>query len=145
MIVVKAKKLIPFDGKTRTFHLAIPIRTKTGLNVREHWAVRFNRVKRERKATRWFWKVHDMWVLDGYLGPLVITMVRVSPSHTPANMDNVVGGLKGVRDQIASQLGRDDSDRGIEWRYDQRKGPWGVDVTIRAPGKLEPSTGGLVG
>lgn len=142
MIVVKGQKISDqeFDGETRTFHLWIPIRTKTGLNSREHWAVRMKRVQRERKATRWFWKTHDMWVLEGYRGPLVVTMTRASPSTRPADMDNVVGGLKGVRDQIASQLGRDDGDRMITWVYDTRKGAWGVDVFIEVPGGAADAT-----
>ena len=141
-IVIKGQKISDqeFDGPTRTFRLWIPLRTKTGLNSREHWAVRAKRVQRERKATRWFWKTHDMWVLEGYRGPLVVTMTRASPSTRPADMDNVVGGLKGVRDQIASQLGRDDGDRMITWVYDTRKGAWGVDVFIEVPGGAADAT-----
>lgn len=135
MIVVHGHKISDqeFSGKTRTFHLWIPIRTKTGLNSREHWAVRAKRVQRERKATRWFWKTHDMWMLEGYKGPLFVTLIRCSPSSRPADMDNVVGGLKAVRDQIASQLGRDDGDRSITWVYNQRRGVWGIDVFIEVP------------
>lgn len=134
-IVIKGQKISDqeFDGETRTFHLWIPIRTKTGLNSREHWAVRAKRVQRERKATRWFWKIHDMWMLEGYRGPIIVTLVRVSPATRQPDGDNAVGGLKGVRDQIASQLGRDDGDRTITWVYDTRKGAWGIDVFIEVP------------
>lgn len=110
----------------KAFTVAIPIRTRTGLNAREHWAMRSQRVRRERQATRLFWLKASP---PRFYLPLVVTLIRVSPGNG-ADLDNVVGGLKGVRDQIAEQLGFDDGDRGITWRYDQRKGPWGVVVAL---------------
>ena len=108
------------------FTIPIPIRTTTGLNFREHFAVRSKRVKRERQATRWFWLKAKP---PQFILPLRITLIRVSPGNG-TDLDNVVGGLKGVRDQIAEQLGFDDGDDRITWRYGQLKGPWGVTVTI---------------
>lgn len=108
------------------FTIPIPIRTSTGLNYREHYAVRSLRVKRERKATRWFWMKAKP---PHFILPLRITLIRVSPGNG-TDLDNVVGGLKAVRDQIADQLGFDDGDPRITWRYGQLKGPWGVTVTI---------------
>lgn len=131
MIVLSRRPGPPFDGPTRTFKIWMPIRTKTGLNLREHPMARSRRVKRERQATRWFWKTHHMFVLEGYLGPLVISMTRVSPGNPDS--DQVVGALKSVRDQLCSQIGRDDRDETIEWRYDKRKGDWGVEVLIQVP------------
>lgn len=110
------------------FTIPIPIKTKTGLNAREHWHVRAKRTLRERQATRLFWLKAKPPV---FFLPLRITLIRVSPGNG-ADLDNVVGGLKGVRDQIADQLGFDDGDSRISWRYDQRKGPWGVTVHIES-------------
>lgn len=124
---------IQFDGASRTFTIWAPFRTKTGLNAREHWAIKAKRVKRERQATRFFWKTHRMSVLEGFTGPLRITLERHSPSSRPADLDNVVGGLKAVRDQLCEQIGRDDGDPTILWRYTQQKGPWGVKILLEVP------------
>jgi hypothetical protein len=114
------------DALKGAFTIPIPIRTTTGLNFRESWFVRSKRVKRERKATRWFWIKAKP---PPFILPLRITLIRISPGNK-ADLDNVVGGLKGVRDQVAEQLGFDDGDPRISWRYGQLKGPWGVTVTI---------------
>lgn len=117
--------------KPCAFTIPIPIRTTTGLNSREHWHVKAKRVQRERQATRWFWMKAKP--PPAFFLPLRITLIRVSPGNK-ADLDNVVGGLKGVRDQIAEQLGFDDGDDRITWRYDQKKGPWGVIVAIEEVG-----------
>jgi hypothetical protein len=122
-----------FDGASRRFEVWMPIRTTTGLNQREHWAVRSKRVKRERQATRWFWKTHDMHPLEGYKGPMTIRLTRVSPSTRQPDLDNVVGGCKGIRDELAALMGRDDGDRTITWEYSSEKGEWGVSVIIEVP------------
>lgn len=124
-----------FDGASRTFTIWMPIRTKTGLNSREHWHVRATRVKRERKAARWFWKTHDMFPLEGFKGRMLITLVRQSPSTRLPDLDNVVGGCKGIRDELCALIGRDDSDPNITWRYLAEKGEWGVRVLIEVPDK----------
>ena len=42
---------------------------------------------------------------------------------TPLDRDNLVGGFKPLRDEIARVLGRDDAEhRGIEWEYRQQPG-----------------------
>lgn len=124
---------IQFDGSNRTFTLWMPIRTGTGLNQREFWAAKATRVRRERQATRWFWKIHHMFPLEGFRGPMRITLERHSPSTRKADLDNVVGGLKGVRDELCAIIGRDDGDETILWRYTQWKGPWGVKILIEVP------------
>ena len=135
MIVIRGQKIsdFTFDGASRCFRIWMPIRTKTGLNSREHWAVRANRVRRERQATRWFWKTHDMHLFDGYKGPVTVSLTRVSPSARQPDLDNVVGGLKACRDELAALMGRDDGDRTITWEYDSRNGDWGVEVVIEVP------------
>ena len=42
---------------------------------------------------------------------------------TPLDRDNLVGGFKPLRDEIARVLGRDDAEhRGITWEYEQSPG-----------------------
>lgn len=116
--------------------LAIPIRTTTGLNAREHWAARARRVKRERAATlralltfvRWYHKTDLLRVLAG-AGVASVHLERVSPRE--ADSDNVVGGLKAIRDEVAAWLGIDDGDPRVVWSYSQSRGPFAVRVTIR--------------
>lgn len=122
------------DALKGALHVVIPIRTTTGLNSRENPFVRSKRVKRERQATRFFWHKAFGNTKPPFPPPYVVTLIRVSPG-TLADSDGVVGGLKGVRDQVAEQLGLDDGPRSpIVWRYDWRKGPWGVIVFLQPKG-----------
>lgn len=44
-------------------------------------------------------------------------------SKTPLDYDNLVGGLKPLRDEIARTLGIDDAESGgVKWEYAQEKG-----------------------
>ncbi len=63
--------------------------------------------------------------------PLVVTMTRVAPS-SGLDSDNMVGSMKHVRDAIAGVLGIDDKDPRVEWRVNQRKGPWSVEIHVVA-------------
>jgi hypothetical protein len=64
--------------------------------------------------------------------PVVVTLVRHGPRLL--DTDNLPGGLKGIRDQIALLLGVTDgpTDKRVSWRYDQARGPYGVGVRIEA-------------
>lgn len=45
--------------------------------------------------------------------------------QTELDRDNLVGGCKPLRDEIAKLIGRDDAERfGIEWQYEQAKTPF---------------------
>lgn len=103
--------------------LAIPLRVSS-LNAREHWAARARRVKRERGIVRLCWYSTDGAGVRALASsrPLRVTLVRVG--RRAADMDNVVGGCKGPRDEIASLIGVDDKDGtdGVTWHYEQRVG-----------------------
>lgn len=103
--------------------IVIPIRTVSGLNVREHWRARSRRVKAERDATAWLLRPVAKPPL-----PCLVTITRVAPS-AGLDDDNLPGALKGVRDQIAMWFGVDDRERAIvRYRCAQRRGPWAVEV-----------------
>jgi hypothetical protein len=69
--------------------------------------------------------------LDGHASPKKRSGNRVAPSRHVARIsivaytarmldrDNLIAGLKGLRDSIASWLGIDDSDEIICWEYGQ--------------------------
>lgn len=49
----------------------------------------------------------------------------------PLDRDNLVGGLKPLRDAIARTLGHDDSDEVIEWEYHQLKTSGAPGTAVR--------------
>ena len=106
----------------------ISIRLGTGLNEREHWRTRALRVRRERIAAARSIP-HGLPTIDRHQAPFVVELTRVSPKL--ADLDNVAGGLKAVRDEIARALGVDDGDRKrVRWLYRQAQGSFGVLVAI---------------
>jgi hypothetical protein len=101
------------------------LRTKGGMNSREHWRQRAKRVKAERLAV-WAHQALDRPAL-----PLRVTLTRVAPSNG-LDDDNLASALKSVRDQIAAWLGVDDKRRDIvRYEYEQRRGPWAVEISWR--------------
>lgn len=108
-----------------------PLRTRTGLNVREHWAARAKRVKRERTAGQFAAKSAvagaDPWWTEGRR--YVVTLTRVGPRT--CDDDNLLGALKGFRDGVADALQVDDGNtKAVRWAYQQERGPWGVRVRL---------------
>jgi len=102
----------------------LPLRLSSTPNLREHWATRARRVRRERAAALAVPK-HPL--------PCVVTLTRHGPRLL--DDDNVVGAFKALRDGIADRLGVDDADTRVAWRYEQAVRPeHGVTVT------LEPAT-----
>ncbi len=130
------------DGASpATWRGVIPIRTVSGLNVREHWAKRSRRVKAERFAT--FVELHRIARVIPRL-PVVVTLVRRATRLL--DTDNLPGSMKAVRDQIAEFFGVTDgpAETRIRWVYGQEKGPAAVLVTIERmpmPSDLSPANG----
>jgi hypothetical protein len=108
--------------------LLVPLRTVPGLNAREHFRVRSKRVKKEREAVA--------WILRSAARPQIpcsVILTRVAPS-AGVDDDNLVGALKGVRDEIARWLGVDDRNRQqVRYRYAQTRGEWGVRIEFGPP------------
>ena len=102
----------------------VPIRTVSGLNVREHWRVRSKRVKAERSAVAW-----AMSCTDPMAVPCVVTLTREGKGQLDS--DNLQGSQKAVRDAVADWLGVNDADPRIEWRYAQvRAKDYAVLITV---------------
>lgn len=103
-----------------TCHL--PIKTVSEANRRDHWAVKAKRAKSQR---------HTAAMLVPRFGlPCVVTLVRIGPKAL--DTDNLAGALKAVRDGVADRLGVQDNDPRVTWKYDQKRGPYGVEITLEA-------------
>jgi hypothetical protein len=103
--------------------VSIPLKTGTGQNLREHWRARDRRVKNER------WETHIALVGRPKPAlPCTVLLRRVAPSNGLDRHDNLPGSVKAVVDQIAAWLTIDDRDPRVTWAYDQRRGPWGVEI-----------------
>lgn len=114
------------DPSVRSLTVAFPLRLGLGLNSREHWRKRAERVKRERAATREAFLLRPLpaW-------PVVITITRVGRRR--CDSDTIPGAAKAVRDEIAAMYGVDDGDERYEWKYEQRQaGEYMVVVEIEA-------------
>jgi len=108
--------------------ILIPLRTSSGLNMREHWTAKARRVKRERTIVG--------LALMGKKKPAIpcsVLLTRVAPSNG-LDDDNLVSGLKAVRDEVAAWIGVDDKLSSlVRYRYAQKRGPWGVEITFGPP------------
>lgn len=111
--------------------VVIPLRTRSTLNQREHWAKRARRTKRERGVVGLMLRAElgrVVW-LDDDGGAVVVQLKRIAPRKL--DDDNLRGALKAVRDEVAAFLGVDDGDARVEWAYDQARGAaheYGVEI-----------------
>ena len=102
----------------------VPLRLPSVMNCREHWAAKARRIKKHRR---------DAWLAMKSLGspppaPLTITITRIGTKSL--DTDNLAASAKGIRDGIADWLDIDDGDERLDWRYEQRRGPYSVEVQI---------------
>lgn len=99
-----------------------------GPNAREHFHAKAKRVRKEREAAA--------SALAGKPKPPLpcsVLLTRCAPSNG-LDDDNLVGSLKGVRDQVADWLGVNDRDRmRVRYRYAQTRAPWGVRIEFGGP------------
>lgn len=101
--------------------IVLPIRTVSGLNVREHWAKRAKRVKNERLMAYLMMPKVEV--------PCTILLTRCGPRKM--DDDNLRGACKAVRDGISEKLGIDDGSDAVRWEYAQEKSKvYGVRVEV---------------
>lgn len=103
----------------------IQTRTAPGQNAREHWRAARKRIKAEKWATHIALVGKERPAL-----PCTFLLRRVAPSVGLDAHDNLPGALKHVVDQVAEWMKVDDADPRIWWRYDQKRGPWAVEVEV---------------
>ena len=99
----------------------LPIRTWSEANLREHWAQRARRARKQRLAARLLVRAADnMEDASSSSTQITIILTRIAPRRLDS--DNLASSLKAVRDGVADALGIDDGSERIDWRYAQRKG-----------------------
>lgn len=109
--------------------IELPIRTQSEANMREHHMARARRRKWQRNLIALAVRPRLAGMLDPL--PCVVTMTRVAPRAL--DDDNLQTSFKAIRDEIAAQLGCDDRDPRVTWRYAQRrgaKGSYSVELVI---------------
>ncbi|GAB4240845.1 MAG: hypothetical protein OHK0028_19100 [Deltaproteobacteria bacterium] len=115
----------------------LPVRTWSEANQRGHWGKRARRAKRQREAARLLVRAARLALPAS--GPVVITLTRIAPRALDS--DNLVSGLKAVRDGVADALRVDDGSSRIEWRYAQAKGKPGEYAVRVEIHEMEPVGG----
>lgn len=86
------------------------------MNVREHWAAKAKRAKKQRGET--FLQLRCAAL--GHEVPCTVTLTRIAPRSLDG--DNLQASLKNVRDGVADWLKVDDRDARVNWLYGQRRG-----------------------
>ncbi len=110
----------------------IPMTLPSGANIHAHWRERQRRIKAQRSAVMLALPTRKLATARNWLtllGKVVVTLTRISPR--PLDDDNNVGAFKGVRDQVAAQLGIDDRDQRIAWVYRQERGKQAIRIEVR--------------
>ncbi len=121
---------------TALLRVELPMKLPSAGNLHEHWRARHARIKAQRAAVKLalFLKldldVHALVLRDE---PLACTLTRISPRKLDS--DNLAFAFKGVRDQVAEELGIDDGSDAVEWLYAQESGPAGIRIEISREAK----------
>lgn len=111
--------------------VVVPLRTVSVSNLREHWSQKAKRVKAERHAVALLLRPLLRDEPTGSWVPCTVTLVRIAPRELDS--DNLARSQKATRDQVAAELGVDDRDPRVDWRYAQRRGrarEYAVEITI---------------
>lgn len=100
--------------------LLLPIKITSPANGSHgHWAADAKRRKDQRTIVKW-----GLQPLERPALPVVVTLVRIGVRDL--DTDNLAGGFKSVRDEVAQWLGCGDSTRDpVTWVYQQQRGERG--------------------
>lgn len=124
----------------RSLDFMVPgLKTVSELNQREHRSVK-NRRKRDQQLAV---AVAMMNALRGKRIelPCVVKLTRIGPKKMDTG-DNLSSAFKGIRDQIARQLGTDDGGDEVEFQYAQMPiGSRDYAVKIEISSQLKTSAG----
>jgi hypothetical protein len=109
------------------------LRTRRGMNDREHPMARHKRVQLEKDHIAWELAQHERTHGKPAI-PCTVLLMRCGPTNG-LDDDNLVSSLKSVRDAVAKWLGVDDRDRQrVRYRYAQRRQVhWGVCIEFGPP------------
>ncbi len=116
-----------YGAPVRFIEFTAPVRIESEMNRREHWTKRHERFTVQARAVFLSWPRR---AAEGLTPPLIVKLTRIAPRVLDS--DNLTGGFKAVRDQIAACLDLDDGNRQVEWRYYQQRGkPHEYAIRIR--------------
>ena len=113
------------------YHLTIPIRTESEMNLREHWRSRAARAKEQRMICDLALSTAIPKSQLPENSVMTVRLTRVAPRKLDG--DNLQGSFKHIRDSIAAALGVDDRSERYAWVYGQEKGKpkeYSVRITI---------------
>jgi hypothetical protein len=116
--------------------IAVPVRTVSEGNSREHFRVVRARKVAQRRALSEALTVAGERVVEVAEsgGPWCVRLTRQSPAVL--DDDNLTSALKAIRDTVAAALHVSDGDARIAWTYAQIKGVAAVMVEIWGPGSV---------
>jgi hypothetical protein len=112
-----------------------PVRVESEMNRREHWTARKRRFDAQAaavavavKPAEGFLSAVANWI-NSRRGVVRVTLTRIGKRK--CDSDNLAGGFKAVRDEIARLIGVDDGSDAFVWEYAQRTGgEYGVEIEI---------------
>ena len=127
---------ISSERSAETAMMRMPIRTRSEMNLREHWA----KTHKRRKEQRWLTYALVSALVDeneiGEWPKIHVTLCRIAPRNL--DTDNLAASMKAVRDGVADALERDDGDTSITWEYRQcqlGKCEYAVHVSLKRKGR----------
>lgn len=106
--------------------IAIEMRLESVANLSDGWRARKHRNDSQRQQV-----LINMCAshLRGTSVPSVVLLTRVGKRLL--DTDNLASAFKAIRDEVAAFYEVDDGPEGpIEWRYDQRQGPYAIEIGI---------------
>ena len=118
---------------THQVQFVAPIKTISEANVMEHWTKRHKRHKQQLLVLNSFLSK----IPKSYNFPIKIIITRIAPRELDS--DNLTISVKFIRDRLADFLipnlakGQADSDKRLEWVYNQSKGQpkeYAIKITI---------------
>jgi hypothetical protein len=125
----EAKATVPLP---LVMNVLIPLRTRGGMNSREHPMVRHRRVAAEKETVRWHLKAAERAGLKRPDTPCTFVLTRIAPSGGLDPFDNLPSSLKSVVDALAAWMGVDDrKSEVVRYTSSQERGPWGVRIEVR--------------
>lgn len=100
------------------FKTQIPVRAVSVANLREHWATRANRNKKQRAMV-----AESLVSLPPYFKNTkqVINVTFTRHGKRKLDDDNLSSAFKAMRDEVAKQINRDDNTESkVNWIYKQQ-------------------------
>lgn len=119
--------------------VALPIRTRSESNMREHWACKANRAKEQRGFARIAVQA-ELTRLPRCVEGYTIHLTRLGRRWLDS--DNLATSFKAIRDGIADALGIDDGSSVLTWEYSQKKDKM-YGIEIRIAGTCKTDSGSL--